>query len=738
MKFVKKTISTLAICSLMLNSHVAFAEEAQSSTPSTSTGVFDIGKTIVTAPMKIATYGADAAANAAENLKQGKVGDTKVMSRAVARPISGYLLKRMGTPGYLLTKYMSYRQQVTQPRCTLSEQMSFGSYVLMLLGDIGNHVLVFKNNKDMEKDFKSKHGQIEAQMKSSEFMNNIKNGTISNTEAKPQEVDIQLTTLDFMIQREEKDLKREELVAKFKYPALALNLGATALNYYEIMTETASFGALGAKVAACKTAQKPQVEIKQQMQDLKDQAARQAESHAKRIQKVKGDIDKANADAPWYVKPFTWLASKLGNNAEKIDRFAGKVDKYSNGVNGSAKTQLEYAEAAQAQGANLVDAVSPSQSAAYAEEMIVGIVAQFKKPSKEDGIKGKVINEGTDMAIRYGVRKLIKANIAAIDKFLHSGIGRTVVFGYNLWIIYTEFDNTKKEIEGSKNRIAVLKEYREKFIEATANPVVKLKRRLERKIDDSKEVMAWVGSLLVDPAYAAIEKNNLSDVNLRICISDSQCKERFDLLQDPQFKETFAELPKSLQQVQINEIKNSYTTKQFVALTRGQLSVTEFDLVEVEKEIKQKSAQVDGQYQNLFNQKKLNPEQLNKFEQKFIEDQLTELEQYMRPGYQNEPSHVLASVFGVPDLKLQLPGLPEQNQKSPLSNVAGLNAPIENPLDLPNSERNVASVATSEVKDFQNMKYKFNTSEIHQADKNLFEIIHQRYLQSYDRLIWSE
>lgn len=641
------------------------------------------------------------------NSGDAKIFDTGI-NKNIARPVSNYLLKRMGTPGFLISKYMNYRKQLTQPRCSISEKMSFASYILLLLGDIGDHVITIKNKKALEKDFSEKKALIDQQLASKEFMNDVRNQKITPDKNKSESTtDIQILTLDFMIEMEEKDLRRRELVATFKYPALALQLATNIINITELVAETSSLGIYAAKINACKTAGTP----KKTLDELKIQAAQEKAAAQEKIIKRTARLENMNKDTPWYLKPFMWLAMKINGQSENI----GKLNDFRKGVNGTAKSQVEYAEAANAQKAGSADlnAVNPAQSASYAEEMIVGIITQNKKESDEKGIKGKIVDDASDMAIRFAVRKLVKANIAAIDGFLRSATGRVLVYSYNLWVIYTDFHDTKEAIDVTKARISALKSYKEKFIKETST--VFSPRHLRQIKDNTVQVISWLQDVLIQKAVANNNKNSINQGEVKLCISDSNCKVKFDLLRDPIVQETFNSLPTQVQQSQLAVIKNSYSANRFVAFSRGEISLQQFDLQEIQQEIAQKEIQINKQFIELEKRKIININALLNYERSVIESDMNVYQQFMRPDFNLNPM--------TKDRRIDFVDLvPEKNQ-------------LQSATSAPVFQADSALTAKT-IPETQIPNYNFNSSmDVHHEEKDLFEIIHKSYLKHYHQLL---
>ena len=166
------------------------------------------------------------------------------------------------------------------------------------------------------------------------------------------------------------------------------------------------------------TAQQPQKKAETLATDAKTEAAPTSNS---------------NLEKPaWYMKPFMWLAEKAESLRDSPVRQYGKKildtrKEYRKGLKtNKEKDNYVYTN----ENGDVVSGMGPVNSAAYAEEMIVGVISHFKKPSTY--AKNRIVNKlGQDlevMAIRYAVRTMVKANIEAVDKFMRSSVGRAVVY----------------------------------------------------------------------------------------------------------------------------------------------------------------------------------------------------------------------------------------------------------------------------------------------------------------------
>jgi hypothetical protein len=476
-----------------------------------------------------------------EKFQDGNMG----VNRSIARPISKYALKKMGTPGFLISKFMTYRKLMNNPVCTTSEKLTFVANLLTLAGDITNHVISFKNGRDLKKEFEGKSDKINNYIKS-------KADLLTAPKEKGDQQDIQMMSLDYSIKSNELELERLKMLRNFKNPALALFLIANILNAQEALSEASTMGAYTAAVNACKTAQTPITAAKEVATDTASDAGALAAQTAPK------------ADTPWYIMPFMWIGEKL--NALNDSAPVQALNTGRRGIKSNEANTGEYG------------GLGPLTSANYAEEMVVGIVESLKKEKKDSGLGDKVKDEVISIATRLLVRKAVKANVVAVDKFMRSSVGRTVVYSYNVWVMYTEFENLKGDIEDTKTKIAALKDVRASY----ANPsTVKINTKKFQK--EFEDVFALVLSNLLASAHAAIPEPEAFGI-LKMCLENRDCSKVGDFL-DPQVKKTFQVLPEPLRKEQFNFLKGSYSFAQVQAFNKGRISLQEINQDRVQTEI---------------------------------------------------------------------------------------------------------------------------------------------------------
>ncbi len=692
------------------------------------------------------------------DMEDGSLG----VNKTVARPLTRYVLKKMGTPGFLIGKYMQYRRLInSNPNaCTLSEKMLQASIILSIISDVSNHVIAYKDSKDLKKEFEEKKEKIDELLKEdSDFTKNFNED--KDVKSVPvEEIDLQFLAIDYLITKEEKDLKRLKIIRLLRYPAIALNLMANLINASEMFMESTSFGAYIAKVNACKTADHPRKAAQEAkttaLAEAKKATSEEAknaiiakekakiaqnvsetnksnERNQKRIDEFGGVPDSAKSIIsnliPWFLEPFKWLATYM----EKTKQFKGQLNK------GDGNRQNETAEAVESQGGSLLNGVSSfMDSANYAEEMIVNVIYHFKKDSNRKGLSGAIVDDIEDKAIRYSVRALVKANIVTIDGFLRSSFGRAVLFAYNLWLSYTQIEQHEEAIEYTEYKIQKLKEYKIKIEKATKTvvdlkkPVLENNSHLFFVINLFKNVIT--GSLNANLAQID-EDENLK--NLRICFSNDNCKSQFDILKDANVNDNFKLLPEEIKNSQIDIIKNSYTVAQFSKISKGQAGLFSFDLDKVKSEIATNEKKLNDQFVLLDKKKIITFDQLAKFEEKISLSNIEPLQKHLREDY--------ASINTKGDILNFSTGESTEDFMKNFEEVSSFSkfkkehtsTSLQNTGDVfkPNPFAINGVGARSPANNDEPMAEDYEFKEtIHQKDQNIFEIIKSRYLKLYNSL----
>lgn len=508
------------------------------------------------------------------DFEEGKMG----VNRSLARPISKYALKKMGTPGFLISKYMTYRKLMTNPVCTTSEKLSFIGNLLTLAGDITNHVMTIKNTRTLKKEFTGKTDKIEQYLRT-------KKDLLETPKETGEQLDVQLMAIDYSIRSNELELSRLKMLRNFKNPALALFLVSSIMNAQEALAEGTSFGTYLAAVNACKTAAKPV------------QASQEGVIEASSAAGVAA-AGNSQTDAPWYVKPFLWIGGKLdelGNSETITTMNAGRKGM---NIENSAK-QDEYG------------GLGPLTSANYAEEMIVGVVDSLSKEKKNSGLGGSLKSEAINIGTRLLVRKAVKANIVAVDGFMRSSIGRTVVYGYNLWVIYTEFENLKGDIADTNTKISALKEIR-KNMTSSSGSVTFDQKEFQK---ESEALFKSVFAALMSDAFA--DTLDLPSVPLKMCLESADCKKVGDFI-TPEMNKSLSALPLEIRNKQINLLNSSFSFSEVRKFNKGLISIQQIDQERVDREIKTYETEVEALADLLHKKKIVSKDRYLAFEEQTV------------------------------------------------------------------------------------------------------------------------
>lgn len=668
---LKKILITFSCCALLQLSPVqALAEEAGATQ---NTSLIDKG------------------ADWIEDWNRGEKG----VHKEIARPISKEVLKRAGQPGFFISKYLNYRKLIAAPQCTTSQKLSYYANLLTLAGDVALNVLTWKQTRDLKKEFEGKLGELQSYAE--------ENDLTKMKEKSKEKPDVQMMAFDYAIKKDEQELQRLNILQYFKYPALAMHLTSTILNAQEALAEGTSLGTAAAAANSCMTAQQPQKKAETAATDAKTEAA---------------PTNNSNPEEPaWYMKPFLWLAEKAKAFKTSAVGQAGKkaLDarrEYKRGVNtGKEKDNYTYTN----EGGDVVSGMGPVNSAAYAEEMIVGVISHFKKPSTY--AKNRIVNKlGQDlevMAIRYAVRTMVKANIEAVDKFMRSSVGRAVVYAYNIWVIYTEFDDLRDQIKATKEHIAKLKEIKAKLSESTAQVIP--------SFEENKAFVAQVTTFLMTTMLGSEAQAELAPANpykdLKFCIGADSCGIVQNLF-DKNANDHFAKLHPDVQKAQKDLLMNSYTIRQVNQVINGKMSVTDIDLAQVNKEIKRDEGLVEQYYQQLDKRGILKKDELARFESKLLNEDYKAYAPLMREDFNTQTlvasSGLLDSVFA--------PAPKKEKAKGEALSVGTQPAPDIN--------SGSATTTSAEVIPVRDLQYDI----IHGEDGDLWNIIHKRYMQYYEKL----
>lgn len=629
----------------------------------------------------------------ANDFTDGKSG----VSRTVARPISKYVLQKMGTPGFLVSKFMAYRKVMNQPLCTTSEKLNFAATLLTLAGDVTNHVLAWKHKEKLKKEFSGKSDGVKEYLKSTD-----------DILAAPQETgelrDVQLMALDYSIRSEELELERLKVLKMFKYPALALYLTANILNAQEALAEGSSFGTYLAEVNACHEAHKPKT--------VANEAKTEAEA-AKGIEAAKS----ASPEEPaWYIKPFLWIGGKAkeaGSYLKEKGNDIKNTETFQTVSSGTKKMDVQDESLQSDYGG-----VSPLSSANYAEEMIVGVVSGLRNEKKKSSIGDKVKSEVIDIGIRLAVRKVVKLNIEAVDKFMRSSIGRNVVYAYNLWVIYSEFDQMQKQIKNTRTKIAALKEIRGRYTSSSESQTVTQTVR-----EEFNEIYQVVLNNLIMDAYAANPDPEFIN-SIKMCLGVENCSQKQTFL-DANVKASLIKLPTSVRDHHINFLKGSYSFKAVQQFNNGKISIQSINQTQVQKEITQYESEVE-RLADLMDKKNIFKKSKYKvYEEKLLNDDYKWYSELMRPDF-NQVG-LMASVGP----QFSLPKVENKSHDFTIENSEVESQTKETKV----TDHKALEAVRLENKYNEVMKAEFDWDDIHkQSERNIWDIISNRYQSTGERL----
>ena len=162
---------------------------------------------------------------------------------------------------------------------------------------------------------------------------------------------------------------------------------------------------------------------------------------------------------------------------------------------------------------------------------------------------------------------------------------------------------------------------------------------------------------------------------------------------------------------------NSYTIRQVNQVINGKMSVTEIDLAQVNKEIDRSESMVEQYYQHLDKRGILKKDDLARYESKILNEDYKVYAPLMREDFNKQ---TLYASNGLLD-KLFVPEKGKEKNKS--ENLSPSVQPQE-----PSAQS--ASPTSSEVIPVRDLQYDI----IHGEDGDLWNIIHKRYLQHYEKL----
>lgn len=657
------------------------ASKESSANTSIGTGIANIANTSV-------NY-LNSTVDRVDDFQNGRAG----MRKWAARPISKFVFEKMGEPGFYLSKYMSYRKMVNTPTCTTSQKLNYYATMITFFGDIATHVYSWKSGKDLKKEYGSQMSLIKG------YSDKIASGEVVESSQKPSK-DIQILAYDYMIKVEEINLKRLNLLRMIKYPALAMYAVAQILNIAEELAETSSAGAYTVKMNACHAANEPKRAVAEAKTEAQTNAGQSTPAEAKKD------------DTPWYLKPFMWIKS-AGETVrgwgkavdEKIKPAKEFRSEYGSNVSrGDKKLEDQYSYTDSS--GNKVDGLSALNSASYAEQMITDSLLSMLSNKIDEtnlsGMKKAVTKEATYLGVRYAVRSMIKANIATVDKFMRSAIGRTVVYAYNAYVLIQDFINTEKEIKIAKEKIKLYKNLR---AEVTSTVYIPLSEKfLNKYVMESFR-------LLLGVAHANVEESSVERLPKFVLLDNGgkieDVKKEIEL--------SLKNLPENYQKDSLATISGSYGTMAGLDVLNGKKSISDLDQNLILADFNKNSLLVDQKYEQLEKKKLLDTKNFEAYEAKNLKEVET----------------LVASVGGNLELFNKSVAKKEDVAKSFISNSS------ENKKEVENKKNEVVTFESSQKVENnkpveEHKEAKFEMEFINNKEQNIWEIISNRYKLKFE------
>lgn len=477
-------------------------------------------------------------------------GNSEVVGEILDSNITRRLVSRMGEPGFYASRFLKLRSTVNKPACTYSEQTAKIATITAIVGDLTTHAYDYFQGKKLEKEYADKLEKIEA------YEKELKASGKKILDYQSGVGDIQLDSLKFLKAQAELELKRAEMASIVAYVTLGLNVTSKILAMIEAGAEAASTGVIAAKAIACKKALKPEEVIKEA--------------------KTSKTSLLSNDPVSWYLVPFKYI---IGTDFYKGYRSYSKgLDK-----NEFAKEQKE---------AGNIDAENIDQvalHAGYAEEMLVDIIYDvykkwsngkrdvteeinnFNKNGKElNGILKFLKQTRLDrVGIRFAVRSLIKANLIQIDAFASSGVGRTILFSHNVYIVYKTISDNKAQVDYAKHKIAII----DKTI-----------KDIESKTTWTPLFNQFIDSILPQAVAVLPPRNDLFPKPPCAIEILPTCDLKNYNLMSSEANDYFRALPKDAQLSQNTILTNNYALKAALNLATGKVSYESIDVKKLEAE----------------------------------------------------------------------------------------------------------------------------------------------------------
>lgn len=619
-------------------------------------------------------------------------------NRTLNSHLGGEIIKRLGEPGFYFSKFLNFRRQLTQPTCTLSEQINKLSIITAMVGEVTSHAFYYFRTKSLQKKYSGKVKEITA------YQQGLIKDNKKILEYDNKAPDVQLESLKFMRESAKVDLKHAEIVRGFTYSVLGMQITSKIIAANEATAEIGSLGSTAAATNACKTAK--------QAEQVKQEAKVQAMLDGKAPTKGETNLQKAaREEVPWYLEPLKYLAKGL-SVIEDSDLYQGYRS-----LKGSQSTAQQI-EAGNASTTGIKDAktfMEVSQSAAYAEDMMVDIVTDVikkvrtKRKSARDDINGldKKEKDSTlmklvktigveDIAIRMAVRALIKANLVQVNTFMRSGAGRVATFAYNVYVIQRTISNTEAAIKYHKAKIAILDNAINEF-------------------ESKKTVLNFIRSLpsllLPATAFASIDGNLPAPIPP--CVRDiiPSCSLNKIEMVSSDAMSTFKAMPASIQQNQVNLLKSNYSFETGMKLAAGMISYDQIDVERTKREI-----EILERIDNEVQKRPLQPQQIAI--QAKVKDELFNQSFF--------PETMLADYAKIQDESISLDAI-KLNPTQPKAKEVAFNSP-----NLKHLEAARPSEQSHFADEDENAEYAIE-NPIHEKSKNLFEIITHRYIEVYHR-----
>jgi hypothetical protein len=619
-------------------------------------------------------------------------------NRTLNSHLGGQIIKRLGEPGFYFSKFLNFRRQLTQPTCTLSEQINKLSVVTAMVGEVTSHAFYYFRTKSLQKKYNNRVKDITA------YQQGLIKDNKKILEYDNKAPDVQLESLKFMRESAKVDLKHAEIVRGFTYSVLGMQITSKIIAANEATAEIGSLGSTAAATNACKAAK--------QAEQVKQEANVQAMLDGKAPTKGETNLQKAaREEVPWYLEPLKYLAKGL-SVIEDSDLYQSYKS-----YKGSQSTAQQI-EAGNASANGIKDAktfMEVSQSAAYAEDMMVDIVTDVikkvreKRKSARDDINGldKKEKDSTlmklvktigveDIAIRMAVRALIKANLIQVNTFMRSGAGRVATFIYNIYVTHRTIADTEAGIKYHKEKIAIL--------DKTIN-------EFESKKTTYNFIKNLPSLFLPASAIAAIDDNLPAPIPLCVREIIPNCSLNKIEMVSSDAMSTFKAMPAGIQQNQVNLLKSNYSFETGMKLAAGMISYDQIDIERTKREI-EILERVDNETQN----RPLKPEQIAI--QAKVKNELFNQSFF--------PETMLADYAKIQDEATSLDSIKIYSTK-PLAKEVALNSPPIN-----HRESTKESVKTHLSDEGENAEYAIE-NPIHDKSKNIFEIITHRYIEVYHR-----